>query len=326
MPCVLPVLALKVYSLVRQAEADIKKRATLGISFSLGILCSLWVLGIFVYALRAAGKSVGWGFQFQNVEFNLFMIALLSLFAFNLFGLFEINLPTSTSTSAVKLSNKNGIGGAFISGAFMTLLATPCSAPFLGPALGYAFSQDTLSLFLILSLVGIGLALPYFILTLMPKLQRFLPKPGDWMVHFKHFTGFVLLGTALFLIWVLGSFGGDEFIVHILIWVLATGLWSWVFGIFAPIPTPIWRRIFMWSVLIITSFYWFTTVLKPIYLKPQSAAQIETGWKVFDADEIAQITQGKVFMIRNIDRAIQPKTTPRPKSDFSSSGSSTLEA
>jgi thiol:disulfide interchange protein DsbD len=224
------------------------------------------------------------------------MIALLSLFAFNLFGLFEINLPSSTSTSAVKLSNKDGMVGAFISGGFMTLLATPCSAPFLGPALGYAFSKDTLSLFLILTLVGIGLALPYLLLTLVPNLQRFLPKPGDWMVHFKHFTGFVLLGTALFLIWVLGSFGGEEFVVSILIWVLITGLWSWIFGIFAPIPTPIWRRIFMWIVLIMVSLYWFTSVLKPTYLIPQSNSQTETGWKAFDADEIAKISQGKVFI------------------------------
>lgn len=192
MPCVLPVLFLKANSLIKIRTSSQKIHHSLLQSIA-GILTSFAILAGVVVLLKALGKQVGWGFQFQSPGFLIFMIILLIGFGLNMLGLFEFQLPTRLNN---QLAKKNG---AFFEGIFATLLATPCSAPFLGTALSFAFSQTALILFLFFIVMGLGFSLPYFIFLISPKLVLLLPRPGSWMIHLKRFLGIALFGTAAWL-------------------------------------------------------------------------------------------------------------------------------
>lgn len=202
MPCVLPVLSLKVLSVVKAQSMPLNRARRGFLATAAGIVSSFLVLALGAVALKWAGAAVGWGMQFQQPVFLLFMIALLMLFALNLFGLFELHLPA-------RLGGLAGVGagdsllGHFSTGAFATLLATPCSAPFLGTALGFALTRGAGEIVLIFATLGIGMALPYLLIAAFPAVARVLPKPGAWMVWLKVIMGLALLGTAIWLLSVL---------------------------------------------------------------------------------------------------------------------------
>lgn len=196
MPCVLPVLVLKAKSLMGLSQKTEKVRSSLLLTV-LGILVSFLAIGVLTASLKSVGYAVGWGFQFQNPGFITFMIIVIFLFALNLFSVFEVRLPSSVNSGMAEK------GGAFFEGVFATLLATPCSAPFLGAALTYALTQDTFSLFVLFFVMGMGLAAPYILLALQPKLLRFLPRPGAWMNTLKNILGYVLVITCIWLLSIL---------------------------------------------------------------------------------------------------------------------------
>ncbi len=195
MPCVLPVIGLKIMSFVDQAGSDRRRIFQLNLWYVLGILSIFWVLA----ALAAGG--MGWGQQFSNQTFAISLIALVFTMALSFLGVWEIPIPGfATSNSATKLSSKEGVSGAFFKGIITTLLATPCSAPLFGVAYGFAVqSGSTFISFLIFTVVGLGMGLPYLLIGMFPSLIRFLPKPGAWMDTFKQLMGFVLLATVIFL-------------------------------------------------------------------------------------------------------------------------------
>lgn len=201
MPCVLPVLSLKILSVVSHGGKD--NRATIFRNFmasALGILCSFWLMAAILAALKSAGGAVGWGIQFQNPTFLVFLIVVVFLFAANMWGLFEIPLPRFIAKHiAAKHENEPTLTGHFLTGAFATLLATPCTAPFLGTAVGFALSRGTFEIMTIFTFLGLGLALPYIALAVSPGLFRFMPKPGAWMVKLKKVLALALLATALWL-------------------------------------------------------------------------------------------------------------------------------
>ncbi len=210
MPCVLPVLSLKLLSAVKYGGAATSQVRAGFLASAAGILTSFVILALILIALRAAGQSVGWGIQFQQPVFLAAMTAILVLFACNLAGLFEIHLPGFLSEAAVRGSDAKGLAGHFLTGMFATLLATPCSAPFLGTAVGFALSGSAGNTVLIFIALGLGLATPYLVVALVPRLATALPRPGAWMVKLKLILAAALVATAVWLISVLYAQAGAE--------------------------------------------------------------------------------------------------------------------
>jgi thiol:disulfide interchange protein len=228
MPCVLPVLSIKVLGFVKQAEEDKSKTWQHGIVFTLGVLISFWVLGGSLMLLRAGGEKLGWGFQLQSPVFLVCLATLFFLFGLNLFGVFEVG--TSLMGVGQDAMGKSGFFGSFASGVLATLVATPCTAPFMGSALGFAITQPIWASMLIFSAVGIGMAFPYVLLASIPALLKFVPKPGVWMETFKQFMGFLLMATVVWLIRVLGLQAGVDVVVTLLLAFVVMSVGVWVLG------------------------------------------------------------------------------------------------
>ena len=202
MPCVLPVLSLKLLGVVQHGGG---KRSAVRLSFlasSAGIFTSFMVIAGALIALKAGGAAIGWGIQFQQPVFLVAMAIVVTLFACNLFGLFQINLPQSITRIALS-GDSHSIGGNFLTGAFATLLATPCSAPFLGTAVGFALSRGTTEILAVFAALAIGLAAPFLLVAAFPGLATSLPRPGRWMVWLRYVLGVALSATTVWLLFVL---------------------------------------------------------------------------------------------------------------------------
>ncbi len=232
MPCVLPVIALKILGFVQQSKEAPGRVRSLGIVYTLGVLASFLVLAGLVVAIQQAGRLASWGMQFQNPVFLVAMTTLVTLVALNLFGVFEINLGGRAMSAAGDLASKEGASGAFFNGALATALATPCTAPILAPALGFAFAQPPLRLILLFLVMGFGLAAPYFVLSWYPQWLRVLPKPGAWMEKFKIAMGFPMLATALWLLTVTQDHYGSSGPLWIGLFLVVLGLAVWIWGEF----------------------------------------------------------------------------------------------
>ena len=230
MPCVLPVLSLKALSFVRQARESRAQGLAMAGAFTAGVLASFWVLAAAVLVLKRGGAAVGWGFQFQEPGFVLGMAALVLAFGLNLFGVFEIWLPGNAMQGLDQASRRQGLAGSFAQGLVMTLLATPCTAPFLGTALGFAFAAPGWVLVAVFTAVGLGLALPYGLLAAWPASHAWLPKPGAWMLRFKELMGFLLMATVVWLLWLLGKQVGVDAQAWGLAWLLLVAVAAWAWG------------------------------------------------------------------------------------------------
>lgn len=223
MPCVFPVLGIKVVSIVQQAGEDRRRVVLHGLTYTLGILLSFWALGGLVVAL---GK--GWGFQLQSAGFNFGLAAFFLIFGLNMAGVFEIG--ASAVGVGQDLQAKHGFSGSFFSGLLATLVSTPCSAPFLGTALGFAVKLPVPQAMLLFTLIGLGLASPFLLLSAFPKLVSVLPRPGAWMESFKQGMSFLLFGTVAFMLWVLtGMIEGLPLLILMLGLVLVA-LGCWIYG------------------------------------------------------------------------------------------------
>ena len=232
MPCVLPVISLKIFGFVSEAGIEPKKAFRLSMAFSLGIIGCFAVLAGIVVLLRTAGAQIGWGFQFQDYRFIVFISCLVFAFALNLFGVFELSVSAQATQGLAKLAREQGYAGAFFQGVFATVLATPCTAPFLGTASAFAFAQPDWVTFLVFLFIGLGMALPYLLLAINPKWLRYLPKPGDWMLRLKQCMGFLLAGTLLWLMWILGQMRGVDAIVELGALLLVIAILAWIKGAF----------------------------------------------------------------------------------------------
>ena len=226
MPCVLPVLSLKVFGLVKSAGLGRGQVVTGALATTAGILASFWALALFAVGARAAGAAVGWGVQFQQPGFVTFLAVVVVLFSLNLWGLFEIPLPGRLA-SALGGGPHEGVAGHFVSGLFTTLMATPCSAPFLGTAVGFALAQSTGVILAVFTAVGVGMALPYLVLAVAPGTARFLPRPGAWMETVKKVMGFLLAAAAVWLFYVLAAQVSPERLAAIELGLLVLALFVW---------------------------------------------------------------------------------------------------
>jgi suppressor for copper-sensitivity B len=199
MPCVLPVLSLKLLSVIKHGGRATGAVRAGFLASAAGILTSFLLMASALVAVKAAGGAVGWGIQFQQPLFLVFMVVLVTLFSANLWGLFEVPLPRAL---ADRLEG-DGLAGPFATGAFATLLATPCSAPFLGTAVGFALAKGPVEIYAIFAALGVGLALPYLLVAAWPRVAAWLPRPGRWMARLRAAMGVALAATALWLLSVL---------------------------------------------------------------------------------------------------------------------------
>ncbi|MBL8677040.1 MAG: thioredoxin family protein, partial [Alphaproteobacteria bacterium] len=205
MPCVLPVILLKIFSLTTYGGASSSAvRSALFLSV-IGILSSFMILGLVPISLNLLGISFGWGMQFQEPIFLIFMMLMLTLFTANFWGFYEIILPAKATDLGYEYSDKQGNAGHFLSGMFATLLATPCSAPYLGTAVTFALSRGPLEILLVFFFLGLGLSFPFILVMIFPKVATYLPKPGKWMITFKQMLGWGFFFTMLWLFYVLTS-------------------------------------------------------------------------------------------------------------------------
>lgn len=232
MPCVLPVIALKILGFVRQSGSRPAEIRKLGLIYGLGVWFSFLVLAGVVIAVKRASGIASWGMQFGNPIFLVAMASLVTLVALSLFGVFEINLAGKAMDAAGDLASKEGSAGAFFNGMLAVALATPCTAPLLAPALGYAFASDALTVVIVFSAVAIGLASPYVLLSWQPAWLKFLPKPGVWMEHFKVAMGFPMLATALWLYTLAADRFGPAGPLWLGLFLVGISLAAWVYGQF----------------------------------------------------------------------------------------------
>jgi thiol:disulfide interchange protein len=227
MPCVLPVIALKILGFVNQSKEEPRRVRQLGAVYGLGVLVSFLVLAGLAIGAQRAGGVANWGDAFRNPQFQIVFTILMTLIALNLFGVFEITLGGKALGAASELSAKPGFPGAFFNGVLATLLATPCTAPFLGVALAFAFTQPPLVTVLVFLAAGLGLAFPFVVLCWNPRLLTLLPKPGAWMEKFKNAMGFPMLATAVWLMWVSSTREDDALWLGLFLVVLALAAWIW---------------------------------------------------------------------------------------------------
>jgi thiol:disulfide interchange protein len=231
MPCVLPVIALKILGFVSEADSEPRRVRKLGLIYALGVLLSFLVLAAVVIGVKVAGHHAGWGMQFGSPVFIVCLTTLVTLVALNLFGVFEVTLGGRALDAAGNLASKHGAAGAFFNGVLASILATPCTAPFLAPALGFAFSQSPTTIVLIFLTVGLGLASPYVLLSWNPAWLKFLPKPGAWMEKFKIAMGFPMLATVVWLFNIAASTYGKN-VLWLGIFLVVVAFATWIFGEF----------------------------------------------------------------------------------------------
>ena len=228
MPCVFPVIGLKIMSFIAQAGKERRHTLLHGFLFTAGVIVSFWILSGLLIALRASGQKLGWGFQLQSPHFVLTLLFLFFLFALNMSGLFEIG-HRITSTGG-RLTQMTGLWGSFFSGFFTTAVATPCAAPFLAPALGAALTLAPIPSIGIFTTIALGLASPYLLLSFFPSILTWLPKPGRWMESFKQFLSFPLFATVGYLLWILTAQINEEQLLRILFAMTLTALACWMYG------------------------------------------------------------------------------------------------
>jgi thiol:disulfide interchange protein len=227
MPCVLPVLAIKAFGFAQQATQDAAVARRHGLSFTAGVLFFFGVLGGLMVALRAAGATIGWGFQLQSPIVVAATAYILFTVGLNLSGVFELG----TISIGGRLADRNGYAGSFFTGVLATLVASPCTAPFMGAALGLALAQPWYVALLIFQAVGLGMALPYLVLSFVPRLMRLLPRPGAWLGWFKQALAFPMYGACIWLVWVLAQQVGVDGLAWTLFGLLLIGFSAWLVGV-----------------------------------------------------------------------------------------------
>src|SRR5205809_2337500 len=297
MPCVLPVISLKIFGFIQQAGQSRQKILRSGIAFALGIFAWFIALALLLIALKAVGRDVTWGgFQFTNAYFVLALSVIVLVFALNLFGVFEISLPQSMTRGLLSTSERKDFLGSFFQGVFATVLATPCTAPFLGTALGFAFSQSPAIILSMFVAIAAGMSAPYLLLSAQPAWLRLLPKPGPWMLHVKQFMGFLLLATLLFLLYVLGAQRGLEGAIWASCFLLVISIACWMKGAFVLPTASVLKRsvvLVLMLVLVLGSGMYFVVGKFRSTNVGLADSRLPGDWQAFTPERLqAELEQG----------------------------------
>ncbi len=299
MPCVLPVLSIKVLGFVQQAGQGQLRILKHNLAFTFGVLLSFWVLAIGLLLLRAGGEQLGWGFQLQSPTFIIILTSFMFLMALNLLGVFEVGASLTGIGSG---SRRSGLIGTFIAGVTATVVATPCTAPFMGSALGFSLTQPAWMSLAIFTSLGLGMAAPYVVLTSSPWLLRFVPKPGRWMETLKHAMGFLLLATVVWLIWVLSIQAGTDSVLLLLGTLLCLGVSAWILGRWGGYAINQGKRFVAYSMalaLAIASISLAVTYVVPIG-QPLTAGIMSDGlaWEQYSPERVVELHgQGRPLLI-----------------------------
>ncbi len=300
MPCVLPVISLKIFGFIQHARDSRARIFGNGLAFAAGIFAWFIGLALLMIGLKAAGHQITWAFQFTNPYFLVGMSAVVLVFALNLFGVFEITLPVGATSGLLGWSTTEGYAGSFFQGVFATVLATPCTAPYLGTALGFAFAQSALIILVMFLAIAAGMSMPYLLLSAQPAWLRFVPRPGPWMVRVKQFMGFLLLATLLFLLWVIGVARGIDAAIWVSAFLLALSVACWMQGSFS-LPTTSSRQktlvLLLVLVLVLGSGFYF---IGQKFRASQTAGSSLTkgNWIAFSPDRLKQeLTAGHSVFI-----------------------------
>ena len=286
-PCVLPVLSLRAFTLIRDSQQEKKKITISSLVYSSGILFCFFVLALIVIVLKASGELVGWGFQFQNPIFVLVLTAFIFVFSLSLFDVFVITAPDSKVTS--KMTSKRGLAGSFFMGVFAVLLGTPCTAPILGAALAFAFAQPPIVILAMFGLIGIGMALPFVLIAFKPSFVNKLPKPGNWMNILKELIGFLLLFWAVKMLQVLYYHLGGEGLISVLFFLLALGFSFWIIGRFIRPEVKFAKRLIALIVAILITIMVgnYTLRFNRQDIRTDEGAAIMSGrWQPFSSERI----------------------------------------
>lgn len=289
MPCVFPVLAIKVVGFASQKSQA--ARLTSGLAYSAGVLLSFLALGALLLGLRAAGDQLGWGFQLQNPAVVAALAALFTLLGLNLAGLFDFGVILPSRV--VNLQAKNPSVNAFLSGVLATAIASPCTAPFMGASLGYAVGLPALQALAVFGAIGIGMALPYLAASALPAVARALPRPGAWMVTFKQLMAFPMFATVAWLVWVLGQQSGIDGAGALLALLVLLALAVWSFSLRGTAR----RAIATVSVALCAFAIWAIgpNIIKPV-IPPAAAASAR--WQDWQPGRVEQLAaQGQSVFV-----------------------------
>ncbi len=305
MPCVLPIISLKVMSFVRMAGQKRSLTIKHGLWFSLGVLVSFWILVAAIFILRAYGQVVGWGFQLQEPIFVVVLASLFFIFALSLFGIFEWGLIFASwagqAESDSTQQKQDSFVGSFFSGILATAVATPCTGPFLGSALGFALTLPPLGAILIFTSLGLGMCFPYLLLSAFPALLRFVPKPGAWMETFKQMTAFILLAAVVWLMWVFSAQTNSFSLICLTAGFLCFAFGAWIYGRGGVPSAGKTKRIISYVTTVVCLVVGVQIIILPRATwetASGSVANSHAGWEDFSVERVAELrAQGKPVLI-----------------------------
>lgn len=290
MPCVLPVLSIKILGAVGHGGGETKAVRRSFLTTAAGVLFSFLILACMTILLKTFGMTFGWGVQFQQPFFLVCLILLLTLFAANMWGLYEIQLPTWFADNLSKTTYHPKLAGDFATGAFATLLATPCTAPFLGTAVGFALTSGPVDILIIFTALGFGMILPYLAIALFPRIATNLPRPGKWMVTLRQVLGYALASTALWLTWVLAAQITPRFASIVGLCMAA------ILIVLAFHKTSVSKKIIKYGTLDLVLFAFCITLSGSIF--PKAPASVDTLWLPFSEHALAaDIDEGKTVFV-----------------------------
>lgn len=227
MPCVFPVISIKALSIAKSAHGERTKIRREAWLYTAGVLATFLLLTLVLLALKTGGAEIGWGFQLQSPKVVAALAVLLFVIGLNLLGTFEFG--TGLQNTGADLTQKSGAAGSFFTGALAVIVATPCTAPMMAGAVGYALAQPALVTLVVFMALAFGFALPFLLIAYVPELLSRLPKPGPWMVRFKEILAFPMFAAAIWLVWVLSLQAGEDGVLYVLVAMLAVGLAIWFF-------------------------------------------------------------------------------------------------
>jgi thiol:disulfide interchange protein len=292
MPCVLPVLSLKLFDMIKHKDLNRTELIKNGLAYTGGVLSSFLIISVTLLLLRDQGQELGWGFQLQSPIFIAFLCGLFFLLALNLWGVFEIG------TSLVRLqsleNHKNSYVSSFLNGILACVVASPCTSPFMGTALGIAIAQNWFVSMLIFAALGFGMASPFLMVCLFPKTLKLLPKPGPWMDTFKKALGFALMATVVWLCWIFGHQTGVNPLIKLLIALLLVAIGAWIKGNWAafhkPHPTRLIANIVSFSIIILAGTVAFEST--------RIGITTNLKWEVYSPEKFEELrAKGKPVLI-----------------------------
>ncbi len=292
MPCVLPVLSIKIMGFIKQAHDEHIASWKHGVSFTVGVLVSFLALAGLLLILKAGGASLGWGFQLQSPGFIIIVSVFMFLFGLSMLGVYEIG--TSMTTVGGKTQGISGLAGSFVSGITAVIVATPCTAPFMGSALGFALTQPVWASLTVFFFLGLGMAAPFLLLSSVPALLKYVPKPGRWMESLEQFMGFLLVGTVLWLLWVLAIQAGSNAVIIVLVDLFITAMGAWIYGRWGNLMMAKRTRIIAWIlafILIVGSNGYVLANIESYSTSPDAALSNGEGidWQKFSEEKTAQL-------------------------------------